>query len=102
MAVHKTFSLNWILRSGLATSGRIPQNGFITSKNLTEEKIEDIIISRPSIGSINMLIDHLLPIASQRMNGFRLKRGHSGEEWTRVTDSMVKDSASTGRPLSRL
>lgn len=36
IAVHKTFSLNWIFLSGLATSGNIPQKGLITSKNLTK------------------------------------------------------------------
>ena len=45
MAVHNTFSLNWIFRSGFATSGKIPQNGLITSKNLTEEQSENILIS---------------------------------------------------------
>lgn len=38
IAVHNTFSLNWILRSGLATSGRTPQNGLITSRNLTAQR----------------------------------------------------------------
>lgn len=35
IAVHNTFSRNWIFRSGFATSGRMPQNGLITSRNLT-------------------------------------------------------------------
>lgn len=38
MAVHSTFSRNWILRSGLAISGSILQKGLMTSKNLTEKK----------------------------------------------------------------
>lgn len=38
MAVHKTFSRNWIFRSGFAISGKTPQKGLITSKNLTETK----------------------------------------------------------------
>ena len=35
MAVHRTFSRNWILRSGLAISGRMLQKGLMTSRNLT-------------------------------------------------------------------
>lgn len=34
MAVHNTFSLNWIFLSGFWISGSTAQNGFITSKNL--------------------------------------------------------------------
>ena len=38
MAVHNTFSLNWILRSGFWISGNTEQNGFTNSKNLTRGK----------------------------------------------------------------
>ena len=34
IAVHNTFSLNWIFRSGFCISGKILQNGFTNSKNL--------------------------------------------------------------------
>lgn len=40
IAVHSTFSRNWILRSGFATSGRMPQKGLITSRNLTVRRAE--------------------------------------------------------------
>lgn len=41
MAVHSTFSRNWIFRSGFAISGRILQNGLIISRNLTEKKTQN-------------------------------------------------------------
>lgn len=34
IAVHNTFSLNWIFLSGFWISGNIAQNGLITSRNL--------------------------------------------------------------------
>ena len=34
IAVHNTFSLNWIFRSGFCISGKILQNGLTNSKNL--------------------------------------------------------------------
>ena len=34
IAVHNTFSLNWIFRSGFCISGKILQKGFTNSKNL--------------------------------------------------------------------
>ncbi len=35
MAVHSTFSRNWILRSGFWISGRMEQKGLTNSRNLT-------------------------------------------------------------------
>ena len=34
IAVHNTFSLNWIFRSGFCISGKILQNGLTNSRNL--------------------------------------------------------------------
>lgn len=43
IAVHKTFSLNWICLSGFAISGKTEQKGLITSKNLTKRKKEKFL-----------------------------------------------------------
>jgi hypothetical protein len=55
IAVHNTFSLNCIFRSGFATSGKIPQNGLITSKNLTtiQNKIKSLKLNLSQFKSTN-------------------------------------------------
>jgi len=40
MAVHSTFSLNWIFLSGFWISGKMLQKGLTNSKNLTAIKMQ--------------------------------------------------------------
>ena len=72
IAVHNTFSLNCILRSGLATSGSTPQNGLITSKNLTvyarrkkaeeDNKLSDTYSRLVCEIGFKLMIDTYLPL----------------------------------------
>lgn len=52
MAVHRTFSLNWIFLSGFWISGKTAQNGLMTSKNLTEN-IKTLFIRKSTLFQSN-------------------------------------------------
>jgi len=55
MAVHSTFSRNWIFLSGFAISGNILQKGFITSRNLTVQSSDVTLELLRDLHSVYML-----------------------------------------------